>query len=627
MCGIFGLIKSNLDSIYFSNIVETLKHRGPDGKGHVYLDNSVFLGHTRLSIIDLTENAKQPMCTDNEKIWISYNGEIYNFRELRKDLEKQGYRFKSTSDTEVILNLYAKNRENCLEDLNGMFAFVIYDREKKKLFIARDRLGIKPLYYAFYNGNFVFASEIKTILATGLIPKEVAWQAIYDYFSFLNVPAPQTAFKNIVQLPPAHYLMFDLENSKMEIVNYWKPKLNSGKDVNESYDETKRKLLNLVNDSVKRQLISDVPLGVFLSGGIDSSVLTAVAAKNLGERIKTFTVVFEEDNAKLYDESIYAKEVSDFIGTEHYEIPVRLGEPEKLLDLINCFDQPFANPTFYLSYLISKETRKYVKVALSGAGGDELFGGYPRYTVLKFAKLLSLFPKEFSRLSLLANILPENENSHLPRRIKLFLRGLGERLPEQYLRWTYYLSDEDKKQFLGPLLNNEPLKKSTRIIEQYLSENTNELLNNIQYVDLKTFLPDNILEYTDKTSMACGLEVRVPFLDHRIVELSYNMPAKYKIRNNISKYILKDAFKDLLPQKILTSPKRGFCPPLSFWIENNFNFYFEKILTKEYIRKQGIINWDYIQMLRKQHVLKQHDNSMELFGIIMFDVWFKKYFL
>ncbi len=630
MCGIIGLTGTRYNTDRFRDIVKILSHRGPDGNGQMIFDNMTFLGHTRLSVIDLSTAGNQPMSNEDDTLWLVYNGEIYNFKELRSDLEKHGHRFKSECDAEVILHLYEEKGHECVEYLNGMFAFAVYDKKKQQIFLARDRLGIKPLYYSHVNGSFVFSSEIKAILATDIVPKNVNWQAIYDYFSFLYVPCPHTAFEGIKQLPPAHFLVFDLDRKNYDLKCYWTPYGNDRKREysHGNYTELKDELRALVKESVNLQLVSDVPLGVFLSGGIDSSILAAIASENCSERLKTFTVVFEGEGIGAHDDREYALTMSRFLNTEHREITVDISDPEKLFDLINCFDQPYANPTFYLSYLISRETKKHVTVALSGAGGDELFGGYPRYKVLQYSKMLSLMPDFFGKaVSNAANIVPENPDNPLARRVKLFLRGIGQDFDEQYLRWTYYFSDEDKKDLLSSqLAKKEMFRPSTNIISRYLSEfPCKDVLNQVQYVDIKTFLLDNILEYSDKTSMAVGLETRVPFLDHRIAELSFRIPQKFKINRAESKFILKDAFKETLPDTIYKGPKRGFCAPVSVWINKHLDFYFTEVLTPQYIKQQGVLNYAHIQKLRIQHDKKIKDNSMELFGIIMFDLWYRKY--
>jgi len=417
------------------------------------LDASVFLGHRRLAIIDLSEAGRQPMSSQDGMVRITYNGEIYNFLDLKRELEKKGYRFRSRTDTEVVLHGYQEwGIEKLLERLNGMFAFAIYDArfdaDTSRLLLARDRLGIKPLYYCHYDGAFTFASEIKALLALGNVPVEVNWQAISDYFTFLYIPHPHTAFRHIYQLPPGHYLTYDLQSQGSEIKKYWNPIMGTVKNVNgsrASLSDAKEELRFLLEDSVKQQMISDVPLGVFLSGGIDSTILTALAARASPGQLKTFTLLFKGEGIAPHDETQYARTVSERYNTDHHEIDVDLSQPTELLDLVSCFDQPFANPTFYLNYLISKKTKEHVTVALSGAGGDELFGGYPRYRALPYSSLLSALPQRLGQGVIgLLKLLPDNYEHLYLRRAKLLARGIGKKFSEQYLGWTYYLSDGEK---------------------------------------------------------------------------------------------------------------------------------------------------------------------------------------
>jgi asparagine synthase (glutamine-hydrolysing) len=625
MCGIVGMVGNVSAAPNLSELVGTLRHRGPDGQGSVQLDKRVLFGHTRLRIIDLSDAGHQPMSNEDASVWIVFNGEIYNFQELRPGLETKGHQFKSRTDTEVIVHAYEELKEDCFRYLNGMFALALYDRPNERLVLARDRLGIKPLYYAYHNGSLVFASEIKAILKSGVVPVDVDWQSANDYFSYLYVPNPKTIFKGIYQVPPGHYLIFDLKTKRLTIDNYWHPKLSP--DFTD-YTLMKEGLRSLLKDSVRRQLVSDVPLGVFLSGGIDSTVLTGLVAQATSDPVKTFTVLFEGEGIKPYDETEYARRVSERFGTEHNELLVRVSSVEDLFDMVDHFDQPFANPTFYLSYLISQQTRQHVTVALSGAGGDELFGGYPRYRALSYAALLRKIPKRLSRWShRLLEFIPEDYDHPTLRRAKLLTRGLGCTFPEQYLRWTYYFSDEEKRR----LLHSQSPYAATRIIEEYLRHAKEYINGDVHkqafFLDLKMFLVDNILEYTDKTSMAVGLEVRVPYLDHRLIEFGFKIPFAYKVRNGITKYILKDAFADLIPPENLRAPKRGFCPPLAVWMDKYLDRYFDDFMAKAYTEQQGIFNWEFLQVLRRQHKARRRDNSMELFGIIMFDVWFRKYVL
>lgn len=637
MCGICGILNCNNSQIV-KRMIRCLTHRGPDNQGvYVSEEARVGLGHTRLSIIDLSDIGNQPMSNEDGTVWIVYNGEVYNYRELKEQLEKKGHVFKSNTDTEVVIHLYEDYGESCVDRLNGMFAFAIWDRNQSKLLLARDRLGIKPLYYYCHrNMQFAFGSEIKAILESGICPVEINWQAVYDYFSFLYVPNPQTIFKGICQLPPGCTLTFLPQIGKIEIKRYWTMRmegsLTDGRTRKKNdYIETKIRLRELLTDSVKKRLISDVPLGVFLSGGIDSTILTGLMAENSHERIKTFTVLFKGEGVSFFNEKEYADSVKDAFDTEHHEITIDISDPQELYDLVSCFDQPFGNPTFYLSYLISKYTREHVTVALSGAGGDELFAGYPRYKAIRYTNFLRSMPKWFHKsVGNLLDILSDDFSKSTLRRLKLLFAGVDRDFAKQYLNWTYYFNDDDKASlFAADFLrrNSDSILPSRRIIAEYLKEFTGfgTLCDSVQYVDINSFLVDNILEYTDKTSMAVSLEVRVPFLDHRVVEESFRIPFEYKLRNGVSKYILRDAFKDLIPAKNLSGRKRGFCPPIALWMRRNLDSYFDSHLSRDYVGKEGIFNWNYIQFLREQHRRGKRDNSMKLFGIIMFDVYYRKY--
>jgi asparagine synthase (glutamine-hydrolysing) len=628
MCGICGIIGLK-DKNPIDRMVKSLAHRGPDDQGTVGLDDAVYLGHTRLSIIDLSKVGHQPMTSYDGSVWITYNGEIYNFIELREELRLKGYRFKSNTDTEVILHGYEEWGEGVLDRLNGMFAFAVYDKFKNRLLLARDRLGIKPLYYADYNGHFIFASEIKAILAADLIPREVNRQAVWDYFSFLYIPHPETAYHYIKHLPPAHLLVYDIKKRQTELRRYWH--LWEGEPIPmEDRSQAETLLRELVRDAVKRQLVSDVPLGLFLSGGVDSSILACVMAEESRKPVKTFTVVFKGEGIRPHDDRDYARRVSRIFKTDHCEVEVDLSRPEEMLDLISCFDQPFANPTFYISHLISHETRKHVVVALSGAGGDELFGGYPRYRVLPFAAMLGRMPKTFGTLAdRVLGFLKEDFDNAARRRMKRLARGIGRDFLEQYLRWTYYFSNEEKRSLLGPMADGMRLEESKRILASRLSASPQgaDFYQGVMNLDLNSFLSDNILEYTDRTSMNVSLEARVPFLDHRIVEFACRIPWSYKLREGRAKAILKDAFADQLPADLLDAPKRGFCPPIAAWMAGPLDAYFDRVMTRRDVVKQGIFSWEEIQRLRLQHKARERDNGMELFGILMFNVWHRRYIL
>jgi asparagine synthase (glutamine-hydrolysing) len=632
MCGIAGTINC-LDIDRLTAMTDAQAHRGPDDRGvREFPAERVGLGHRRLSILDLSPAGHEPMSNDDETLWITFNGEIYNFIELRRELEKLGCTFKSQTDTEVLLRLYEREGTDCLKRLNGMFAFAILDRRRRKLVLARDHFGIKPFYYYQSQDRFVFASEIKGILASGIYSPEVNWQAFYDYFTYLYMPCPDTMFSGIKQLPPAHFLEFDLKSKQSRLSRYWS--LKPAAEANgrgRSYEESKKTLRRLLTESVERQMISDVPLGVFLSGGVDSPILTGLMAELSTVPVKTFTVTFTGKNVELYNEAEQARAVAERFRTEHHEIPVDISDPLEMLDLVESFDQPFGNPTFYLMHLISKAARPDVTVALCGAGGDELFAGYPRYRAIGLAKSLAWVPDfVFAGAGQALNLFSDDYRTATLRRARQFVAGRDPDFAKQYVNWTYFLNDRDKARLLDGTSHTAAMNggflPSERIVRQYLE---NGLAvnsgNSALRVDMQTFLPDNVLEYTDKMSMAVGLEVRVPYLDYRVVEHAHALPFDYKLKSGNSKRILKETFADLLPAENLKAPKKGFNFPLATWMRDHFDTYFEREMACEKVRADGLFNWDYIQTLRQQHRNGKRDNSYPLFSLIMFDVWYRKY--
>jgi asparagine synthase (glutamine-hydrolysing) len=560
-------------------------------------------------------------------LWVTYNGEIYNFRELREELQARGHRFRSQTDTEVLLHLYAQEGEALVHRLLGMFAFALYDETRARLFLARDRLGIKPLYTAERNGRFLFASEIKALLATGEIPPAVDWQAILDYFTFLFIPAPATAFQDIRQLPPAHLLLYDLAQRRAYLQRYWTPWQHPLRRP-PSYPQLQDELRELLTDAVRSELVSDVPLGVFFSGGIDSTLLTALMSRFCSEPIKTFTVIFQGPGLEAHTDLPYARAASRALGTEHHELPVELNRPQELLEMVQLTDQPFGNPTLYLQYLIAKATRSQATVALSGVGGDELFGGYPKYRLIPMAPWLGGVPRGVGRiLHRILSAVREDTWVPLLRRAKRLLRGVGWPLSEQYLRWSYSFDEEEKRHLLRGLWEGGEYLPSVRVVEEAMAiapEGTDRY-GRVFAAELATFLAGNLLEYTDKATMAVALETRVPYLDHRLVEFSAQIPFHAKIHGGQSKRIVMDTFRDLLPQEIAQAPKRGFSPPIAKWVDHVLDRCFEEELTPHRIKRDGIFCWEAIEQLRQARRCGLRDTSMELVGILMFDAWYRRY--
>jgi len=570
-----------------------IEHRGPDQDG-VFLDNAVSLGHRRLSIIDLSPNARQPMFNEDRSLLIVFNGEIYNFQELKKDLEKRGHKFCSQSDTEVILHLYEDKGEDCLKFLNGIFAFAIWDIRKKELFLARDRIGVKPLYYYFKDGKFIFSSEIKAILEHD-IKREVDLEALNHYFRSLYVPAPLTMFKNIFKLPQAHYLK--LRAGKIQLKRYWD--IGDFSD-SESKEEIIEKIQALMRKSVKGQLISDRPVGIFLSGGIDSTSVLGVSREFLSGKIKTFSVGFDIDdpNNKFNADFLLARETSKFYNTEHHELLVKSKDIlDNIEKVIYHLDEPIAEPTQAATFLLSKLAKKEVAVVLGGDGGDELFGGYKRYYysyLLNRFKATAMFP---------------------------FLKS------KIYARFMLQKEEEINK-----ILSDEINKP--RLTEKFFEDNylENNLVKDFEKLfmltDLKTWLVDESLMRTDKMTMAFGLEQRVPILDHYLVELAAKTPSKFKIKNKAEgKAIFKEAMDKYLPPQIKESAqKKVWLTPMSQWLREDLNRFASDVISSEYSSVvKNYFNFEGIKKMFDEHIDKTKYNLNLIWAIITFQVWSRNY--
>ena len=649
MCGISGIASKGLDRVGLEPVIgrmaRAIQHRGPDGThvqcfGPPAIPHSVALGHNRLAIIDVSEAGQEPMTNEDGTVWLVFNGEIYNFKELRPRLEASGHHFHSYTDAEVILHLYEEAGPSCLAELNGIFAFAILDLRQDTLFLARDPVGVKPLFYTAMPDNFLFGSEIKAILASSLISPAMNRQAISDFFTFLYVPGPETAFEGIVQLPPAHSLTLRLRDFSVSTKRYWDV-TPQGELENASYEQLRTGIRERLAASVKQQLVSDVPLGVFLSGGIDSTIVAGLAKKEKAD-IHAYTLALPGNEYRFYDESEKGRAVSRHLGTQHFELPLDRPDPACILDLVEFSDQPFANPTTYLMYELSKKAREHITVALCGAGGDELFAGYPRSSAVRLARKLSWMPQPFLRLgkNLLGLIRDSHQTPRL-RRARKFLDGLDSDFLVQYSNWTYFLNERQKHKLLHGYIGGQAarngLRPSVDVLRATFAEcSLTNVDNRILELDLKTFLADNVLEYTDRMSMATALEVRVPILDASFVHMSLNAPFAYKIRGG-AKGILADTFSDFFPPAIRNAPKRGFNAPLGQWIGPLFDDYFQtkgepsqspKTKFGEDVGaawREGILDCDFILQLRDEHRKGRQDRSHELFACMIFDVWWRKY--
>ena len=650
MCGISGIATHRLDLAQLQGSIErmarAIRHRGPDGLDSrcfapPIISQNVALAHNRLAIIDISPAGDEPMSNEDGMIWLVFNGEIYNFQELRRRLESRGHRFHSHTDAEVIVHLYEETGIACVEELDGIFAFAILDLKRDLLFLARDPIGVKPLFYAATADHFLFGSEIKALLASSILTPAPDWQAISDFFTFLYVPGPRTAFDGIQQVPPAHSLTLRLGDNSISLTRYWD--VARREDLESiPYGKLKSQIQEALTEAVNRQLVSDVPLGVFLSGGIDSTIVTGLAKRQKAD-IQTFTLAIAGEEYRFFDETEKARSVSRHLGTEHFEMSVEFPDLFEILNLVELFDQPFANPTSYLMYQLSRKAREHITVALCGAGGDELFAGYPRSSAVHLARRVAWIPRPLLRFG--ANALSLLRDSHQTpylRRARKFLGGLDSDFFVQYANWTYFLNEDQKcrllpELFRGASSSNNLHSSAENLRSAYAQSVLHDEDNRILQMDLKTFLVDNILEYTDRMSMATALEIRVPLLDPAFVEMSLNAPFAYKFRSGESKAILIDAFSEFFPAEVRHAPKRGFNAPLALWARKLFDPYFDASLLRSHpLRKRlgddvgaawndGILDLNFVQQLRLQHRQGKRDNSHELFACILFDVWWRKY--
>jgi asparagine synthase (glutamine-hydrolysing) len=587
----------------------------------------MFLGMCRLSIIDL-EGGQQPIWNEDRTMAIIYNGELYNFLDLRPVLESRGHSFKTRSDTEVVLHAYEEWGAACLKRFNGMFAFAIWDERSQVLFLARDRVGEKPLYYYRDSTRLVFASEIKAMLTGYNLPRQLNPQGLANYLAVGHSMAPVTIYRNIFKLPPAHYLQTSPGSTDFELVEYWDVgdefALREQSGLNEP--EYARRILDLLDDSVCRRMIADVPVGAFLSGGIDSSAIVALMKRHATGPLKTFSLGFDTGGA--YNELSDARRVADFLGTDHYELQVAHTDMVKALrTLVYHYDEPFGDAAGFPVYLLSQFARQQVKVVLTGDGGDELFGGYRRYAADQLAPYYQQLPA-----LLTTNWLPTIAG-RLPRlrRIKRTLNTLPISNPgRRYAAWLTVFSNEMQAELLqteiyADVENYDPLGSYPQYYATLNGTTAADHLNRLMYIDLKTWLADAYMEKVDKATMACSLEARLPLLDHRLVELAFQIPANYKIKGWSTKRILKRAVRQLLPPGVLRKPKHGFAVPIDPWFRGELkNFTFEVLLDQR-SRSQGYFNRPVIERLWRDHVEGKQVRDNQLWLLLNFELWHRIY--
>lgn len=599
----------------------TLIHRGPDDEGY-FVSGSLGLAMRRLSIIDLG-GGKQPIANEDESVWIVFNGEIYNFLELRTELVSRGHVFKTLSDTEVIVHLYEEMGPDCVNRLNGMFAIAIWDSVKQTLLLARDRLGIKPLHYALESGKrLVFGSEIKALLAAG-VSREPDYQALYDYVSLLYVPTPDTAFAAVKKLPPGCVLTCTREG--IQVRQYWDVPLPPAGDCGSGRQDYDEEVLHLVETAVRRHMIADVPVGALLSGGLDSTTVSAVMCRKLQVPLRTFTVGFD---VKSYDESDDARLVAQTLGTEHMEQVVYPGMIESIPELLTFFDEPFADYSAIPTFLVSRLAARYVKVVLTGDGGDEVFAGYPTHVAYRVSRLFRLIPGVIRRhvIAPLVMALPTSmERISFDYMAKRFVTGADLPLERGHYWWKVIFNEEEKKLLFRPEFLQMGFEDTYRTFDRHFRTAQHaDPLNRLLYVDTKTFLLDDNLAKVDRMTMANSLEARVPLLDHEIVERVAVIPPSAKSRGLETKRLLRRAVRGLLPPAIRKGKKRGFTPPLPFWIRHELKDFILDYFSEERLRATGILDETYCRRMLDDHFAGRKDNNRQIWTIVALVCWLEK---
>lgn len=631
MCGITGVLAFNLigkmNMIHLTNATRALKKRGPDFQD-IYHDDFVGLGHRRLSIIDTSAASNQPMWDESRRYCIVFNGEIFNFKSIKESLLKSGYSFFSQGDSEVLLKLFMRDGEACLNQLNGFFSFCIYDRQEQSFFVARDRYGVKPLLYCHDDDKFLFASEMKAIASYG-IDKSIDFEAVYSYLQLNYIPAPLTVFKHVHKLLPGYFIKVrkgSFEQKQFYSIPYSRE--TKGALTNE---EAKVTFIKLLEDSVERRLVSDVPLGAFLSGGIDSSVITGLAAKHKPD-LHTFSIGFRDE--KFFDETDYARLVAKKYNTEHTVFSLSNDDLyANVHDILDYIDEPFADSSAINVYILSQQTKKHATVALSGDGADELLGGYNKHA----AFLRSLNPgfneNLVSGLLPLLKMFPQSRNGAISNKIRQAVRfatGSKLPLPERYWRWAIFADGSEACSLLSEQ-SREQL--STSRFESFKNGwleplQGNAGMNEIFLTDTQLVLANDMLTKVDLMSMANSLEVRTPFLDFELVNFIFSLPSEFKINSSIRKRILQDAFHDLLPAELYNRPKKGFEVPMLKWLRREMkSLITDDLLSEKFVQAQGIFNYAEIKQLKQQLFSSNPgDVHARIWGLVVFQWWWRKSF-
>ena len=621
MCGIAGIVRADeapVDRDLLQRMNEAIRHRGPDEDGF-YFNDGVGLAIRRLAIIDL-KTGQQPIHNYDRTKWLVFNGEIYNYREVRAQLEKLGHKFYTDSDTEVVVAAYDEYGTDCPKHLRGMFAFAIWDERDKSLFLARDRVGKKPLLYAHLGEQLVFASEFSALILHPGVSRDVDFEAIHHYLSFMCVPAPLTAYRAIRKLEPANWLLW--RNGEIKTERYWQ--LDFSQKTSMSEIEAGERLIELLREAVRIRLMSEVPLGAFLSGGIDSSAVVALMAQESSERVKTFSIGFEEQD---FSELHHARRVAEHVGADHHEFIVRPDAMQILPTLVDHYGEPFADSSAIPSYYVSRETRRHVTVALNGDGGDECFAGYERHAAMNLARVYGSIPGK-RLLGTATEALPASRSRDNPiGKARRFIAAATLPPIERYLRWISSFDEAAKQKLYTDDFRVETASfRTVSFLEPWFAKvNGNGIVDAALLSDTMTYLPNDLLVKMDIASMSVSLEARSPFLDHRLMEFAASLPERMKLRRMTTKYLLKKVLKEFVPGQNLTRKKMGFGVPIGYWFRRSMQPFLRETLLSEKSLGRGFFKPERVRAIVDEHVDNRVDHSHRLWSLMMLELWFQRF--
>jgi len=624
MCGIVGIVRNDgkpIDEPLLSHMCNAIRHRGPDDDGF-YVNGSVGLAMRRLSIIDL-KSGQQPIHNQDRSSWIVFNGEIYNYLELREKLEKLGHTFYTNSDTEAIVHAYDRFGADCPKHLRGMFAFAIWNERSQELFLARDRVGKKPLLYAHINGQLIFGSEFSALLLHPDISRDIQPEALDYYLSFMYIPAPLTAYKAIRKLEPGHWLRW--RKGEVERQRYWQPDFTKKLEIGE--EDAGERTVEILREAVRVRLMSEVPLGAFLSGGIDSSAVVALMSQESSDRVKTFSIGFEEQD---FSELHHARRIAEHVGAEHHEFIVRPDAVEVLPILVEHYGEPYADSSAVPTYYVARETRRHVTVALNGDGGDESFAGYERYIAMGLTEKYRRVPS-FLRESVIretVNLIPSSPTKRSRvKSAKRLLEVVSLPRVDRYTHWMSVFNEETKQPLYSDFFRQQTqAANATGLLEEWFKRaNGIGILDAMLLTDQMTYLPNDLLVKVDIATMAVSLEARSPFLDHHVIEFAASLPQNLKLRRLTSKYLLKKVLRKLLPSENLNRRKMGFGVPIGHWFRGKMQPFLREVVLSEKALRRGLFKPEAVRQLIELHTRGERDYSHQLWTLLMLELWFNRF--